>query len=955
MSKYKNIPPEIAAKLDESVGRVRRIIFLRGVFATLAVCVASVLAIMAVDAMVTIYVSWVRWLLWAAAVAGTCAVAWFALLKPLGRRFSASEIASLIERNHPELEERLSTVVELAQSGDLTSSSRLMEEITKDAVRDAKAVSPRREFTGRTIKPRLVAAAIAVGVLAVLFAAFPRATLRLVTRALMPAAEVDNIYASSLKVSPGDQVLLEGTPLTVSLAVSGGFPSRAFVRTRPDGKGESVERMVRVSEEGAEGPVVYSFSYPRAVRSFSYRLSCGSALTRAYRVEVVPEPTYSGRMVEIHHPAYTGREKEVYTNSAAVVGLAGSKVVVSAKPARSGISGEARLPGDVVVPAEESGDRLRFAFDLAPELAGGWCTVLWDDNGFTNQVDTASISVAKDTPPEVKLVSPDSLDLKLPTSGILPVEFAAKDDFGISRTVLEVCIGAGAWQDYKPVACERAGDLVWVGSHTVRFFPGGFNNAAVLRFRVRAEDNLPAELGGPGVAYTSEIMVNLVGGKGAKSLARQSLGAQIDGAKKDVANILDHLKRAQRGFEQAAKMYASAEKNDWARKEGAKASENGKAAVQNAEGLLADFIEGLLDSRLQTGAEMFKPILDKHVTPIRQGAEDVFLLSRWNEKSASSKSLVDETAAAIKAFEEAQRKFAILTKAAEDLQKMQDLAEREKALAELARQGDIDAKELASEEKKLADEFKDEIKDQLEKNLEKQKEKAKELEEKGKSLEKRQEEIEKKAADAAKKGDTEALKAAANEEEQLAKDIDKLAKEASDLARQIEEKTGTSEMDQNKTSEPADKASDLAKEASEKAKDAAEKMKEGNSDGAKDDMKNVKDALSDAQKQLSSAQEKMEAKESEFADNAKGFNETLDSMNEAIQAAENAAEAQERAEAEGQQQSGDQQQGGEKQQQGGEKQQGDQQQQQGGEKQQGDQQQQQGGEKQQGDQQQQQG
>ena len=61
MRSITNIPPEIKAILDASVGRVRRILFLRGTCATLAVFVASVLAIMAVDAMVTIYASWIRW------------------------------------------------------------------------------------------------------------------------------------------------------------------------------------------------------------------------------------------------------------------------------------------------------------------------------------------------------------------------------------------------------------------------------------------------------------------------------------------------------------------------------------------------------------------------------------------------------------------------------------------------------------------------------------------------------------------------------------------------------------------------------------------------------------------------------------------------------------------------------------------------------------------------------
>ena len=668
--KYKNIPPQIAAKLNESVGRVRRILLVRGTCATLAVFVASVLSTMAIDAMVTIYVSWVRWLLWACCVAATAAVAWFALIKPLRRKFTAAEIAALIERNHPELEERLSTVVELAQAGDLSSSSRLMEEITKDAVKDVQTVSPKKEFTGRTVKPRFIAAAIAVGILLLLFAAFPDATLRLATRALVPSAEVDNIYASSLKVSPGDKVILEGTPLALSLAVSEGFPSRAFVRTRQDGRSEAVERMVRVSEEGAEGPVIYSFSYPRVTKSFNYRISCGSALTRAYRVEVVPEPRYSERMVEVRHPEYTGREPERYTNTAAIVGLEGSKVTVSVKPSRPDVEGSITLPGDVVVSGSESDGRLSFSFNLEKGCEGGWSSQVWDSHGFTNQMETSSITIVKDMPPEAKLVSPEKMDLKLPVNGSLPLEYSIKDDFGLSRTTLEVCIGAGAWEEYRQLEPEKSGDVTWGGSHVVHFVSGGFNNAAVVRFRIKAEDNLPADLGGPGRAYTPEVMVNLVGSKDAKSFGRQSLNAQIDGAKKDIQNIVDHLKTAKKNFEGSRGSYANAEKNTWQRSEAVKSSERARSAMQNAEALLSDFIDGLLDSRLDTGAEMFRPILDKHVTPIRQGSEDVFLMSRWNEKSDACKTLAKDTDTAIKAFEEAKRKFDLLTRAAEELQKM---------------------------------------------------------------------------------------------------------------------------------------------------------------------------------------------------------------------------------------------------------------------------------------------
>ena len=77
---------------------------------------------------------------------------------------------------------------------------------------------------------------------------------------------------------------------------------------------------------------------------------------------------------------------------------------------------------------------------------------------------------------------------------------------------------------------------------------------------------------------------------------------------------------------------------------------------------------------------------------------------------------------ALKALKEAQRKFDILTRKVEDLQRLEDLAAREKALADLAKEEQIDAETFAKLEEELAKEFAEEIKDDLERNLDKEKE-----------------------------------------------------------------------------------------------------------------------------------------------------------------------------------------------------------------------------------------
>lgn len=894
MSKFKNIPPQIAAKLQSSLGRVRRILFFRGVCATLAVFVASVLAIMAVDAMVTIYVSWVRWLLSSFGGVATVIAAWCSLINPLRRKFTAAEIASLIERNHPELEERLSTVVELSAAGDLDVSSTLMDEITKDAIKDAAAVLPRKEFTGRTVKPRLIAAAIALGIFAVLFAAFPNATLRLATRALVPSAEVDNIYASSLKVSPGDKVLLEGSSLTVNLAVDGGFPSRAFVRTRIDGKREAVERMIRVNEEDAPGPAFYSFNYPQVTESFTYRMNCGSALTRGYRVTVVPEPRYVDRQIEIVYPAYTGRIPDVYTNSAEIVALAGSKVTVSAKTARPGIEGELRFAGGktVVGSVDEKGG-IEFLFDIDKDSVGSWSAVLWDSYGFTNVVEESSVTIVKDSPPEIKLLSPEKSDFRLPRIGSLPIVFAVKDDFGVKRSVVEVCIGAGTWVDAVDADLFKTDESTYSGSYTMRFLSDEYKDVNVMRCRIRAEDNLPAEAGGPGIAYSPEITVEIFDNDlndEEQSLDSQDLAEQVEKKKRELNTIVDELRHAKKFFDSATGGYRQAERNEWHRRESIKNTDNAKSHITNAEGLLIELIDALLSDRLAPGAEIFKPVLNDHIVPIRQGAHDIYLISVFADKATAARKLAKDTEETIKLFEDAQRKFDLLAKAAEELQRLQDLTERQEALAELAEQEKIDAETLLEEEKKLLEELKEEIKDELELNLDKQIEETKKLEEHAESLKKRQEEIEKKSAKAANNKDEAALKEAAREEQILARDIEAFSRKTKKQAEKIENEVGAVEADNNKTAEPLEKASEITDNASEEAKAAAEKLNKKDYESAKEDMQSVKDALSQAEKQLSAARKKMEEKNKELTKNAEELNEMVKSLEKAIEKAAAAAE-----------------------------------------------------------------
>ena len=189
MNTFSNIPPEIARILRASVRRIRNIVLFRGIFTVATVAAIFLLVSWAMFAMIDDIAGWVRWTFWAISIGAIAASAWMSLVRPLLRRYEPWEIAAFIERNHPELEERLSSVVGLASARDVEASGRLVEELTRDAVQDAGKVSPKREISTRSMVPWLAAAAVAVGIIAAIALVFPKFTRNALVFAVLPSSD----------------------------------------------------------------------------------------------------------------------------------------------------------------------------------------------------------------------------------------------------------------------------------------------------------------------------------------------------------------------------------------------------------------------------------------------------------------------------------------------------------------------------------------------------------------------------------------------------------------------------------------------------------------------------------------------------------------------------------------------------------------------------------------------
>lgn len=540
---FSALPPMLAEALRRVIRRVRRIFLLRGLLATFATALLALLVIMAVDATTVILDDIWRYLLSGGAWAVTLFSATRRLVIPLSRPFTPVRIAALIERRHPELEERLSTVVELL-SGEqhLIGSERLFSVVLETACADVENLDVEQVFTPRTVKPRLVAAAAALGVLTALFILSPRPTGRLFLRALAPFAEVDNLYGGMLTVTPGDTHVIIGSPLDITVIAAPELDGQPFIRFAPPGRirNETVERMSLVDTR-ADGSRVFRHLIPAINASFQYRVVSGFAVTRPYQIQATDRPDVTSIHLQMAFPAYTGRQDILLTHSLHnLSAIAGTRLTWTAQYNRSPMQGELRFGERPVTGTAIPGGDL-WSTTLTGDGERTWTVLLKDAYGHTNHPVRHTLRIRRDAAPQVAIVSPEARRLELPRFATLALHCVMVDDFGIVSPVVQWAIDDDPFRNNVPItSMETTADpQTWKADIPLELSRFPLAEARQIRFRIQVSDNLPDYLDGPQKTFSEELVVvlNHRATSIAARLAREQ-GEKIEKALQEVERLL---------------------------------------------------------------------------------------------------------------------------------------------------------------------------------------------------------------------------------------------------------------------------------------------------------------------------------------------------------------------------------------------------------------------------------
>ena len=705
-----HLPKPIADKLAVTSQRIRRIIFLRGLFTVLSIALITLLAVMVIDAATLLFSSGIRWLLSLSALAVISFSVFWYLVRPLSRKLSLSEIARIIETRSENLQdERISSTVEILTSqykqGEEFSPV-LLNQLVMDAEKDADVVLPQQLFTLQSAKRVIISLGVIAFVYLLLFVVWPAGSARLLVRAVAPFADVGGAMADRLDIQPGDLRMAVGDPLTIEVGFAKANSRVVELRTRWEGRPELVENMQSADPAGEQK--LFSTGFPRVGENFEYRIRSGHALSRFHKVEVFPRPEVTQVYLRIKPPAYTGLD--AYSESFSpgrIQALAGSEIELAIESniplenARLVFDGKELGAGEWG--ATEKGELLQWAFPVSGRARSfDWQVKMNSQEGFENKpVLNHVFSVTGDQVPEIDLIQPGNRELILPPDGFLTLEYNLRDDFGISKCELKVTFDGS-----KEIFIDQDFGEIVNGAWPVRIplylQALKIDGAQTLDVALVAYDNLPESMGGPNQAVSESFRIVLEQGR--DNFVRQQVKEQYEKTAAALENAVSDLEALSRKAEEVNKELAVNKSTEALEK-----ADEIRKGLEKTEKELSELVAELENGVFDPVAKGIEKVVDEEIHEARNLGEELLLADQLETQKEIAEDLasnIDDALAKIKdldALNDAMAEDALRLAELEELNRQQDaLAEQanaedwEENLEEWKAQQEALAEELAA-------------------------------------------------------------------------------------------------------------------------------------------------------------------------------------------------------------------------------------------------------------------
>ena len=465
------------------------------------------------------------------------------LVQPIRASLTLRDIALNVERNHPNLEDRLVSAIEFGnrESAD-PIEAHMLQRLLDDTTERVKEIDFKATIDhSRTRKHVGIAALVVVGCF-VLSMLFPTEIHTSLLRVLVPWEKTDPILTTKLVVEPGNARILRGKSLPIHVTVTGKSTEKVVLTYANVG-----EQGIPASETKETGQQINMLQNPDDKRGFAYEIFnidadmeyyivANEATSERYTVEVFEIPKVTEISVAYTYPDYTGLKPVVQTgtgNIQAVIGtqaeikLTTNKAIQTATFTRRTDTKEGFLasaaeklnmtPEPVSTPMVISGgNTLTTTVDVVED--GTYTVELLCIDGFNNEIPIEyAIKAIPDDPPEVAIKEPGR-DVKTTKLGEVEIVAEATDDYGIAELKLMYRVGSDELQELimepatsTPIVEQESGEAIQrrVADGTYTFYLEEFDvePGDIISYYAHAVDNNTRT--GPGEASSDIYFIEI--------------------------------------------------------------------------------------------------------------------------------------------------------------------------------------------------------------------------------------------------------------------------------------------------------------------------------------------------------------------------------------------------------------------------------------------------------------
>jgi hypothetical protein len=374
--------------------------------------------------------------------AGIVALGYFAI-RPMFQSWSVDRAALEIEHSLPQVQERISSAVELSSDQDprYRASESLISHLISQAEDDASSIQPQLVIRPRGILLWSLALLPVLAIWGVVALARPLTMEAGLFRVFMPWRGELPAFLARISVTPGNSVINQGAPITITLKVS---PEAGSISDAP-GQATLVKRFtsgqVLSQDLDRTGKLEFSATLANVEQGFSYRVDSAAGQTPWYTVDVRARPAITGIDLSYEFPTYTGiAPKTVAAPDGAIDAVVGTKVLITVHSTQAlnersrltfdpGMADAAEMPLALAEPGKTD-----YQVTLPVRNNGTYHFVLINTDGLQATPDeTRTITAHPDQPPTIAIVSPNLPTLSVRSDDIVPVIYKANDDYGVQK------------------------------------------------------------------------------------------------------------------------------------------------------------------------------------------------------------------------------------------------------------------------------------------------------------------------------------------------------------------------------------------------------------------------------------------------------------------------------------------------------------------------------------------